>query len=152
MSMKQSYITFILFVFLAFFSKAQEENYEIKLSRDLKDSLLIKTLVNNTYWTQWGPFSTVSEFAEIQFMENSTFLFKRGKETRHKSERDSIIYESYSGIWNIKDSIITMSRLHNTLGSIESQLKIVNYKELMIINFGIVMDYTKTFIRKPYMI
>jgi hypothetical protein len=121
------------------------------ICEEQKDSFISETIVNSTYWTQWGPLSTVSEFAEIKFVDNHTFFYERGTEYRCKAKRDTIIHESYSGIWYIKDSIITMSHLSDFLGTIENKVKIVNYKELMIIHFDNVLNYTKTFRRKPFM-
>jgi hypothetical protein len=136
-------------VLLTFISHAQVERKNSLIEHNPCDSVLSKMLINNTFWTQWGHFSNIADFAEINFLTNQHFRFKRGVVNPYNVINDTAIYESYSGIWDIKDSVITLIHSNPLLGIIEHQLKMVHLNELLVIDFPNLVGQSHTFIRKP---
>ena len=145
-------ISIVILVFVVFTSNAQIASGNLSVEANPPDSVLCKMLINNTFWTQWGHFSTIADFAEINFKNEQHFLFKRGRVNKYNLKNDTVIYESYAGIWCIKDSVITMIHSNPALGIIENQLKVTHLTELSVINFVHLVGNSHTFIRKPYAI
>jgi hypothetical protein len=146
---KRHAISIVFMVLVTFFSDAQVESGNSTDGTYQCESVLTKMLINNTFWTQWGHFSTFADFAEINFLTKHVFLFKRGIVNKYHLKKDTVIYESYSGIWSIKDSVITMIHSNPIFGTIEHQLKMVHLNELLVIDFPNLVGQSHTFIRKP---
>ena len=143
-------IIVVFMVFVACASNAQTASGNHSFAGNPSDSTLLKILINNAFWTHWGPFSTVTDFAEINFKNEHQFLFKRGRIYKFNLINDTVIYESNAGIWFIKDSVITMIHSNPALGMIENQLKVTHLTELSVINFSNLIGNSDTFIRKLY--
>jgi hypothetical protein len=63
-------VSIVLAVFLVFNSKAQEVLDNLPSQTKYSDSIIRQLLHHRTYWTQWGPFSTLTDFAELKFIDN----------------------------------------------------------------------------------